>query len=272
MNRTATAVKKKGREVSRNQRKGAKLSGDSIRAPKGNLKIAQEIARDIVRDIAERRLTVGAALPHEKTMIAQYGVGRASIREALRIIESQGLIYLKPGRNGGPILKGTGPEQMAGFLSLFLRLSNATYGDLADFMLTVSPRLAEAAAANPNRAAVRRAIKLSASNPCGLVEQSDHYGGLDLGPHAVINKLAATPVLSMFADAVDAVFSSHSIAVTKGKDFLDIAERDHVEIAQAVLDGKPAEARELMRHHIERIIEYTTSRVPKFFSQHIDWK
>jgi DNA-binding transcriptional MocR family regulator len=91
----------------------------SSKEAKVTLKIADEIARDLVRQIAERNLKPGAALPHEKTMIAQYGVGRASIREALRIIESQGLIYLKPGRHGGPVLLGTGAEQMAKFLARY---------------------------------------------------------------------------------------------------------------------------------------------------------
>lgn len=243
----------------------------ATRAKQGTLKIAEEIARDIVRDIAERRLTAGAALAHEKTMIAQYGVGRASIREALRIIEAQGLIFLKPGRNGGPVLAGTGPEQMARFLSLFLRLSNATYRDLADFMMTVSPRLAELAAANPDRAAVKKAIKLTGRNPCALVDTT-YEDEFELGPHAMINNLSANPVLSMFADAVDAVFTSHSMALTKGEDFLDIAERDHHAIAVAVIEGRPEKARQLMRKHIERVIDYTVSRAPKFLSQRIEWK
>ncbi len=170
------------------------------------------------------------------------------------------------------MLAGTSPEQMARFLSLFLRLSNATYRDLADFMLTVSPRLAELAAANPDRNAVKKAIKLTGRNPCALVETGKPEDELELGPHAMINNLSANPVLSMFADAVDAVFSSHSIALTKGEDFLDIAERDHHAIAVAVVEGKQEKARQLMRDHVERIIEYTASRVPNFLSHHIEWK
>ncbi len=171
------------------------------------------------------------------------------------------------------MLLGTGPEQMAGFLSLFLRLSNATYGDLADFMLTVSPRLAESAAANPNRQAVQKAIRLTGRNPCAAIEQRGAAGGeFELGPHAMINRLAQNPVLGMFADAVDAVFSAHTMAVTKGEDFLDIAERDHHAIALAIVEGKPEKARVLMKKHVERIIAYTSTRSPKLLSQPIEWK
>ncbi len=264
--------------ASRKVRKTVTKRKSTARKPASNgdrrapLKIAEEIARDIVRDIADRKLTTGAPLPHEKTMIAQYGVGRASIREALRIIEAQGLIFLKPGRNGGPVLVGTGPERMARVLSLFLGLSNATYRDLGNFMLTVSPGLAESAAANPDRAAVRKAIKLTGRNPCAMVDSHKSEDGFELGPHAMINKLSTNPILAMFADAVDAVFQWHSMEYTKGEGFLDIAERDHHAIAVAVIEGKPERARQLMRKHVERIIEYTDKKAPKFLSQRIEWK
>lgn len=242
-----------------------------VRRIQRSLKTAEIIARDIVRDIAERRLKAGTALPHETTMMEQYGAGRASIREALRILEAQGLIYLKPGRNGGPVLAETGPEQLGRFLTLFLRLSHATYGDLAEFMLTVSPRLAEAAAANPDRQAVRDSIKLTGRNPCAFT-YSTPGNPADLGPHSMINRLAESPVLSMFADAVDAVFNAHTLAITKGEDFLDIAEADHHAIAVAVVEGKADRARQLMKKHIERILEYTRTRAPHIFEQRIEWQ
>lgn len=243
-----------------------------VRRIRRSLKTSEIIAREIVRDIAERGLQPGAALPHETTMMAQYGVGRASIREALRILEAQGLIFLKPGRNGGPVLAQTGPEQLGNFLTLFLRLSGATYGDLADFMITVSPHLAELAAENPDREKVSQALTVTSRNPCGLVDRTSSDDDPNHGPHAMINRLSGNPVLTMFADAVDAVFASHSLAMTSGEDFLDIAEVEHRAIADAVVAGKPAEARRLMAEHIQHIIDYNRAKVPGIFAQKIEWK
>lgn len=247
-------------------------AGAPRRLPKA-LKRSELIAREIVRDVAERGLKPGTPLPHETEMMRDYGVGRASIREALRILEAQGLIMLKPGRNGGPVLSRIGPEQLGHMMTLFLRMSGYTYGDLAEFMRNVSPRLAELAAANKDRAAVRAALDdKTGRNPCALVNQPPTQDRPDFGPHSTINMLSGAPVLSMFADAVDAVFTGHTYAVTQGEDFMDIAARDHHEIAEAVLEGDAAGARRAMSAHLENIFRYCEAKIPGIYDQPIQWK
>jgi DNA-binding FadR family transcriptional regulator len=76
----------------------------------------------------------------------------------------------------------------------------------------------------------------------------------------------------MFADAVDAVFTGYSWALTNGEDFLDIAAADHRAIADAVLEGKPKEARERMAEHIQHAIDYNRSKAPGLFSRPIEWR
>src|SRR5262249_3313574 len=65
-------------------------------------KVALRVARLIVRDIVERGLTRGDALEAEAAMLQRFGISRASLREALRILEIHGLITIKPGPGGGP--------------------------------------------------------------------------------------------------------------------------------------------------------------------------
>lgn len=252
-------------------------AGKAFEAPRArtlprSLKRSELIAREIVRDVAERNLQPGTPLPHETSMMADYGVGRASIREALRILEAQGLITLRPGRNGGPVLARTGPEQLGQTLTLFLRMSGFTYGDLARFMKTVSPQLAGLAAMNKDRDQLRDALGDSTLNPCTMVNLPPAVDRPEQGPHSMINKLSGDRLLSMFADAVDAVFTGHTWAVTQGEDFIDIARRDHVAIAEAVLSGKPTKARAAMAEHIDNIFAYCERKVPDLFDQPVEWK
>src|SRR5215211_3941173 len=67
-------------------------------------KVSEVVARSIVQDIAARRLPPGTMLPSESVMLDRYRVGRASLREGLRILEIQGLITIKPGPGGGPMV------------------------------------------------------------------------------------------------------------------------------------------------------------------------
>ena len=66
------------------------------------IKASERVAQEIVRDIVLRGLQTGDHLPLEAAMVDQYGVSRTSLREALRLLEVQGLISLKPGPAADP--------------------------------------------------------------------------------------------------------------------------------------------------------------------------
>ena len=75
------------------------------RAPRRRaVKVAESVAREILHDIADRQLPPGATLPSEAEMVETFNVARASLREALRILEVYGLIRIKPGPGGGPVV------------------------------------------------------------------------------------------------------------------------------------------------------------------------
>ncbi len=64
-------------------------------------KAADVLAATLREQILEGRLGEGASLPNERELAAQVGLSRASVREALRILELEGLITTRTGRNGG---------------------------------------------------------------------------------------------------------------------------------------------------------------------------
>jgi DNA-binding FadR family transcriptional regulator len=68
-----------------------------IRVPK----IAELIAEQIQDDIAAGRLRAGDSLPSETAIMTSYGASRPPVREAIRILESDGLISVRRGSRGG---------------------------------------------------------------------------------------------------------------------------------------------------------------------------
>src|SRR5581483_7525231 len=69
-----------------------------------NAKTSEVVALDIVRDIVARNLKPGDKLPLESELLRQYRVSRSSLREALRLLEVQGLITIRPGPGGGTVV------------------------------------------------------------------------------------------------------------------------------------------------------------------------
>ena len=69
-------------------------------------KAAQVVARQIKQAVLSGDLSVDEKLPAERDLIVQFGYSRSVVREALRLLEDDGLIRLKAGRNGGAARHG----------------------------------------------------------------------------------------------------------------------------------------------------------------------
>jgi GntR family transcriptional regulator, transcriptional repressor for pyruvate dehydrogenase complex len=109
-------------------------------------KIAMILAEKIVHQIAADRLEPGSKLAPEREMLADFGVGRGTLREALRFLELQGVITLRPGPKGGPIVADPSDRQLASTLALLLELDRTPYADILSARVTLEPVLAEQAA------------------------------------------------------------------------------------------------------------------------------
>ncbi len=119
-------------------------------------KIAESIARQILQDIQRNHLEAGAMLPPESAMVERFGVGRGSLREALRILEVNGLVTLKPGPRGGPVVSAHDPANFGQMMTLHLQSLGATYRQLLEARVEHEVVLARKAAEQPGTAAVEQ--------------------------------------------------------------------------------------------------------------------
>src|ERR1700747_630467 len=70
-------------------------------------KASEGLADDLRERILLGEFPEGTALPTERDLVAQTQMSRATVREALRILEGQGLISIKTGRAGGDYVQTT---------------------------------------------------------------------------------------------------------------------------------------------------------------------
>src|SRR3954454_4479336 len=80
------------------------------------------VARAIVRSMVDEGLVPGSPMEPEAAMLVRFGVSRASLREALRILETQGLISIKPGPGGGPSMGAVDSRDFARMATLFFQV------------------------------------------------------------------------------------------------------------------------------------------------------
>jgi DNA-binding FadR family transcriptional regulator len=83
---------------------------------------SDDIANEIKKAILEKKFRQGDQLPSEPGLAAQFQVSRLTIREALRLLESKGLITIRKGSRGGVFIQSASKEQIADIIMDKLQL------------------------------------------------------------------------------------------------------------------------------------------------------
>jgi DNA-binding FadR family transcriptional regulator len=105
-------------------------------------KLSHLIARDLRNMILRGDVAYGQALPAEKDLIRTFDVSRETIREALRILESEGLIHVRLGRGGGVVVQRPEPRALMRHVALLLHVRGATFGDIHEVRRIIEPATA----------------------------------------------------------------------------------------------------------------------------------
>lgn len=118
---------------------------------KAKEKGALKLARDIVRHIHEERIPAGQKYLSEAEAIEKYHVARGTLREALRYLQIQGVIEIRPGPNGGHFVANPRWDNLASSIALLLQFSDATVESVIEARAAIEPGMAALAAQHATR-------------------------------------------------------------------------------------------------------------------------
>jgi GntR family transcriptional repressor for pyruvate dehydrogenase complex len=209
-------------------------------------KLSEQIARRILHEISSRHLEAGATLPTEATMCATYGVGRPTLREALRILEVNGLLVIRPGPRGGPQVVAPTPTALARVCTLHFQAMGVLVHDLALARASTEGTLAAMAATSIDTEGRSRLVTCVESGELGSDQTEVLGAGYEF--HSVVMSLAANPVLREWGLALQEAFNAR-LGRIHPPESLDEVRRDHREIAQAIFEkDAPAAERAMARH------------------------
>src|SRR4029453_12712716 len=113
-------------------------------APIKSTRIYEEIVRQVKAMIAEGRLKGGDRLPPERDLAEKFVVSRTSVREALRALESLGLIEIRPGE--GTFVREMSVEWLVEPLALVMASQREAIGELFEARRVLEPAIAALAA------------------------------------------------------------------------------------------------------------------------------
>ncbi|WP_435769630.1 FadR/GntR family transcriptional regulator [Nocardioides sp. SYSU DS0651] len=247
--------------------RSASESGARTREPKA----AEVTASRIVDDIIDGRVQVGQKLPTEPEMLDRYAVSRESLREALRLLEIQGIIDIKRGPGGGPFVAPLNSGYLARTSSLYFHLSGATHAELFQTWAILEPSLAELVAQQPDRKA-KRQIFAPFIDYDPDAHQSDELFTDFNNFHAVIAQLSGNRVLTLVTQSVTHIVVENVLRSVDPVSERSMLSHSHEDIAVAIVDGRATKARKLMADHIHEVRDTYLSRSPDQGRKPVEWR
>jgi DNA-binding FadR family transcriptional regulator len=208
-------------------------------------KAAEILAHEIRRQILSRGLQPGDQLPSEAEIITQRGVSRATVREALRLLEFEGMIVVKRGARGGVLVSEPSPAHVARSLALLLTVGEATWRDLFTFRKLIEPAAAAAAAVNATdeqRAALTRIADEAGRDGTGYAHHVFHV---------VMAETSGNQIFSLVLAAIEQAVHWFAADEDLGEWDTEGAAQAHIRIAAAVAAADDRKAERLMRRHLE---------------------
>ena len=165
-------------------------------APIKSTRIYEEIVRQVKQMIAEGRLKSGDQLPPERDLAEKFVVSRTSVREALRALESLGLVEIRPGE--GTFIREVSVEALIEPLALVMASQRGAIAELFEARRLLEPAIAALAAgrATPEelsemeRILEEQAKEIAAGNT-GLAQDAAFHAAIGVAAHnAAITRIA----------------------------------------------------------------------------------
>jgi DNA-binding FadR family transcriptional regulator len=214
--------------------------------PIGNVDKIKQIIDSLHNHIVEGNLAHGTELPSERELAEILGVSRFSLREALRVAQTQGLIEITRGRR--PRVAEPSARAAADLIAITLRRSSRTLLDLAEARIVLETHIARVAAKKTTDADIAAmqvtvdVIEQNQTNPGICIEQDyAFHNRLVKATGNVVFEVMLAPLDELLHEARKETFAQGVRPVLDG----------HVAILEAVKKHDPDEAEKAMRDHLE---------------------
>jgi GntR family transcriptional repressor for pyruvate dehydrogenase complex len=225
-----------------------------IRLPKTGEVVAERLRHQIARG----ELAIGQRLPPEDELTAVFGIARTTLREALRILESQGLLEIRRGRTGGPVVTMPKIDSLAEGLAVTLQLQGTTAGDLDVARQLVEPRLAGRLALH-HTADDLDALRAAAERASAAANAADRvaFGAAAAGMHETVMERAGNTTLATISRLLHALVAQYYVrsAAMSDQEKMLRAVRSYRKLVRLIAAGDADAAEEHWRKQMTFTIE-----------------
>jgi DNA-binding FadR family transcriptional regulator len=175
------------------------------------------IADELRSMIVTGKLIDGASLGRESDLVERFGVSRPSLREALRILEAEGLVRVVRGVRGGVVVRQPDERITARNAALVLQFRNTTIADVHAARSVIEPAAAKMLASARNRRAAAIELGGIIALERESVDDPVRYGEASTGFHERLVALAGNQTLAIVAEMLNEIIERATAAISRSE-------------------------------------------------------
>jgi GntR family transcriptional regulator, transcriptional repressor for pyruvate dehydrogenase complex len=224
-------------------------------------RVAEIVASKLRDDILSGRLKEGDVLPSQESLFGEFGVSPPALREAIHILETDGLISVRRGNVGGAVIHLPTAERTAHMLSMALQARAATPVDVSEALMHLEPICAGMCATREDR--MTEVVPYLQDEIDIQTEQFDdvsRYVPNARRFHETLVSRCGNEPMILLIGSLELIWSAHESSVWSDRN--DPAEpakmaktrraalRDHQRLLDAIRDGNATRAVRLAQDHL----------------------
>jgi DNA-binding FadR family transcriptional regulator len=222
-------------------------------------RVAEIVASKLRDDILSGRLKEGDVLPSQESLFGEFGVSPPALREAIHILETDGLISVRRGNVGGAVVHHPTAERTAHMISMVLQARSATPVDVSEALMHLEPICAGMCAAREDRMTevvpyLQNEIDIQTTQ---FDDVSQYVPNARRFHETLVSRCGNEPMILLIG-SLELIWSAHESSVwsddgepTAMVDKTRLAAlRDHQRLLDAIRDGNPARAVRLAQDHL----------------------
>jgi GntR family transcriptional regulator, transcriptional repressor for pyruvate dehydrogenase complex len=225
-------------------------------------RVAEIVASKLRDDILSGRLKEGDVLPSQESLFGEFGVSPPAVREAIHILETDGLISVRRGNVGGAVVHLPTAERTAHMISMVLQARSATPADVSAALMHLEPICAGMCAAREDRMTeVVPHLQHEIDQQTAQFDDVSQYVPNARRFHETLVSRCGNEPMILLIGSMELIWSAHESSVWN--DSSDPAEpapmagktrraalRDHQRLLDAIRDGNSARAVRLAQDHL----------------------
>jgi DNA-binding FadR family transcriptional regulator len=232
--------------------------------------MAEVVARALLRHIESEGLEAGQSLPNERDALEWLGVSRGSLREGLRLLEAHGVVTVRSGPGGGPVVREADPESFASSTTLLLEFLRVRFGEVIDARIAFEPQIAEAAAACRSDRQLAELMH-AVGEMRALTSNPGQFQGPYNSFHRTLAESTGNGVVRVVGVTFRKVWDVMHAEVNYTRQALVETSLAHRLLADAIVNQDRDAARAASKAHLVEYKKWLVSNQPELLRRRVEW-